>query len=68
MIYFYLIFFEFSGDFKSAAIHNLTEKTVRFVRAHLAQAIVDNSPMSQEDCMSLVEHSLGEKKLLLRRY
>lgn len=48
------------GDFKTAAVRNVTEKAVRFVRAHLAQAIVDKSPMSREDCMALVEHTLGE--------
>ena len=47
-----------TGDFKSSALQHITEKAVRFMRAHLAQAIVDASPMSDTDCMRLVENSL----------
>lgn len=46
------------GDFKSAALHHITEKAVRFMRAHLAQAIVDASPMTSKECVRLVENSL----------
>jgi hypothetical protein len=46
------------GDFKSAALLHITEKAVRFMRAHLAQAIVDASPMTSKECMRLVENSL----------
>ena len=47
-----------TGDFKSSALQHITEKAVRFMRAHLAQAIVDASPMSDTDCMRLVESTL----------
>ena len=47
-----------TGDFKSSALQHITEKAVRFMRAHLAQAIVDASPMSDTDCMRLVENTL----------
>lgn len=46
------------GDYKEAALNHISDKAVRFMRAHLAQIIIDNSPMSTEICMQLVEHSL----------
>jgi hypothetical protein len=39
-------------------LNHISDKAVRFMRAHLAQIIIDNSPMTTEICMQLVEHSL----------
>lgn len=47
---------------------HVSDKAVRFVRAHLAQAIVDNSPLSREKCMQLVEHSLYLDEYLAKTY
>jgi hypothetical protein len=52
------IYIPYEGDYKEAALSHISDKAVRFMRAHLAQIIIDNSPMGTKMCMQLVEHSL----------
>jgi hypothetical protein len=47
-----------SNDYKSASIQHVRDKAVRFMRAHLAQAIVSFSPISKDVCVQLAERSL----------
>jgi hypothetical protein len=57
-MYIFIYIYIYEGDYKEAALSHISDKAVRFMRAHLAQIIIDNSPMTTEICMQLVEHSL----------
>jgi hypothetical protein len=47
------------GDYSAAGLGHITDKASRFMRAHLAQTIVDySSSMGSDMVMQLVEHTL----------
>jgi hypothetical protein len=47
-----------AGDYKAAGLRHIVDKTVRFMRAHIAQSIVDFSPLSRAVCVQVVERAL----------
>ena len=47
-----------AGDYKTVGLIHIVDKTIRFMRAHLAQSIVDFSPMTRIVCAQVVERSL----------
>ena len=47
-----------AGDYKTVALVHIVDKSIRFMRAHLAQSIVDFSPMTRIVCAQVVERSL----------
>eukprot|EP01041_Mallomonas_annulata_P001926 gene1926-3739_t len=47
-----------SANYKDAGMQYIVDKMARFMRAHLAQIIVDNSPLTSSLCLQLVECAL----------